>query len=1479
MAASSKHNRGPRAVFEWLENRRLLTSDFLQYALVSDQANQALIQDPNLVSPWGIGLNPASGNFWISDNATGVATSYGGDVNGSPLLRSPVVVAIPGGSPTGQVANTTTTPQGATTGFTISSAGSSAPADYLFAGDTGEISGWNTDEPPPSPSTAAQLAASAAGANFTGLAIGANTQQGPLLYAADFHNNKIDAFNSSFQLVTLTGSFSDPNIPAGFAPFNIQNLDGQLYVTYAKQDSTREHAVAGPGDGFVDVYDMNGNLTNRLIVGNPGASTSPLNAPWGVALAPASFGSFGGDLLVANSGDGHINAFQTASGTYMGALLDPSGNPIGISGLHAIAVGNDLTAGNSNLLFFTAGTSNGSHGFFGALGSIDTSSFGAVGTGLAAGVGTPFSGTVATFSDTHPGAFSATIQWGDGSSSTGSVTSLGNNQFLVSGSHTYAATGAFTLSVSVTDSTGSTTVATSTATVGSASSGLAVSGVPFTAIKGTAFSGQVATFTDGDGNTSATAYTATINWGDGAVTAGTVATAGSGFSVSGGHIYATAKQFTVTVTVDDSDGARATGTATATVSGVLSATGTTLAATEATTFSGAVATFTDSDGNASTGVYSAAIDWGDGTTTAGVISATGGGFQVSGVHKYLDEGTMPVAVVIRDSDGSTATATSTATVSEHDTLTGQVVLSGLTEGASRTVSVATFTDTDTGNLAKDFIATIDWGDGTTDAGTVNGVAGNFSVTGTHAYAEEGVYSVRVIVADDGAGTASATLSGSTTVADARLTVTRTVAAMTEGVAFSGSVATLSDANTSAAVGDFTATIDWGDGETSAGTVSANGSGSFNIAGNHTYSEGGTYAIGVSVVDAGGSSASATQSAAVADYPLAGSGVNVSGTEGGSFSGTVATFDDTDPDGGSVSEYSVTIDWGDGNHSAGSVSGSAGHYTVDGTHTFADESSRILVMVRDAGGATATVRSLATIADSDVLTGSGGTVSGTEGQAFSGVLASFTNANTANSAGDFLASIDWGDGTTSTGTVSGTTAVYTVSGKHTYADEGSYTAHVVLRDDPPGTAAATASVAVHVADAPLTPNAFTFHPTEGSTFTGAVASFTDGNAAAPASDFTATIDWGNGSTTAGTATAAGGGVFNVVGAHTFPEEEGDTAHVSVTVHDVGGSSATADSTAVVADAPLSVSAVAFTTMEQSAPTSVMVATFTDTGPLDALSEYSAAIDWGDGTSSTATLTLSGSTFTVAGSHTYGDEGHFTIAVTARESGGGSGTGQAAATVLEELLSDGTRGTAVERWVNEVFHDLLGRQADPGGLVFWSGLEGSIGRQQVVADIQNSTEYRSDQVEAVYGTYLHRPADPSGLSYFVSFLQAGNTVEQMETVLASSPEFFAVEGGGTNDGFLDVLYHDALGRAVDPAGRQFFDQALAAGATRGEVAAAIFSSDEYLSDVVSGIYENLLQRPPDTDGLAFWVAALKAGAHDEQIVAGIAASDEYFSKTAA
>jgi uncharacterized protein (TIGR03118 family) len=371
--------RSARPGVETLEARCLLAGNVLQTNLVSDLPGVAQTMDPQLINPWGISES-ANGPFWVSDNGAGVSTLFN-----TAGVKQGLVVSIPApgdltgftGTPTGTVFNDSA---GGfkLNGFDKNGVANSLPAVFLFATEDGTIVGWNPNVNPAGidPTTAGKhgiiaVDNSAAGAVYKSLTMATsntdpivkgnpNTQS--LLYAADFHNGRIDVFGTNFAPVTLPrGAFTDPNLPRGYAPFNVQQLGGKIYVTYAQQDSAGHDDVAGAGHGFVDVYNLDGSGGQRLV------SRGPLNSPWGLAIAPASFGPLAGALLVGNFGDGHINAFNASNGKPMGALTDPDGEPIQIQNLWALRVGNGGQGGDSQTLYFTAGLGHEQHGLFGSL--------------------------------------------------------------------------------------------------------------------------------------------------------------------------------------------------------------------------------------------------------------------------------------------------------------------------------------------------------------------------------------------------------------------------------------------------------------------------------------------------------------------------------------------------------------------------------------------------------------------------------------------------------------------------------------------------------------------------------------------------------------------------------------------------------------------------------------------------------------------------------------------------------------------------------------------------------------------------------------------------------------------------------------------------------------------------------------------------------------------------------------------------------
>ena len=312
-------------------------NSFAVHNLVSDGTISADHTDPNLVNAWGLTAS-ATSPWWVADNGTDLSTIY--RANGTIV---PLVVQVPI-HPTGAVFWSPT-----------------ARAIFVFATEAGTIRGWH---PSQGNQTVVLADRSAQGAIYKGLAI-ASTTAGDRFYAADFHNARVDVFDGSFNLVTSPGAFVDSQLPDGYAPFGIQNIGGRIFVTYAQQGADAVDEVAGQGLGFVDTYDTSGNLLARV------AQHGQLNAPWGLALAPANFGRFSGDLLVGNFGDGQINAYEELPNgrfEHRGELRDADGKSLTIDGLWALQFGHGApNNGPTNTLFFTAGTDDEAHGLFGAI--------------------------------------------------------------------------------------------------------------------------------------------------------------------------------------------------------------------------------------------------------------------------------------------------------------------------------------------------------------------------------------------------------------------------------------------------------------------------------------------------------------------------------------------------------------------------------------------------------------------------------------------------------------------------------------------------------------------------------------------------------------------------------------------------------------------------------------------------------------------------------------------------------------------------------------------------------------------------------------------------------------------------------------------------------------------------------------------------------------------------------------------------------
>jgi uncharacterized protein (TIGR03118 family) len=333
--------------------RPLAGGIFHQTNIVSSVPGVAITTDHNLINPWGLSLSP-TGQFRVSDNGLGLSTVY--DVRGNPH-RTTVEIPLPAGStsdfaaPTGNVRNTTTD-------FVISEDGLSAPAENIFATEDGTITAWNSHVDQHHALIVADNSAN--GAVYKALTLGSNSQ-GNFIYATNFFNGSVDVFDSHFQQVKLSGSFIDPDIPDGFAPFGIRNIYGTVFVTYALQNDERHDDVAGPGNGFIDAFDTDGHFIQRF------ASQGALNSPHGLTLAPADFGRFSNALLVGNFGDGRINAFDSNTGVRLGEISDANNQPITNVGIWGITFGNGAGGTRTDTLYFAAGINDEKDGLFGAI--------------------------------------------------------------------------------------------------------------------------------------------------------------------------------------------------------------------------------------------------------------------------------------------------------------------------------------------------------------------------------------------------------------------------------------------------------------------------------------------------------------------------------------------------------------------------------------------------------------------------------------------------------------------------------------------------------------------------------------------------------------------------------------------------------------------------------------------------------------------------------------------------------------------------------------------------------------------------------------------------------------------------------------------------------------------------------------------------------------------------------------------------------
>ena len=688
--------------------------------------------------------------------------------------------------------------------------------------------------------------------------------------------------------------------------------------------------------------------------------------------------------------------------------------------------------------------------------------------------GAAFSGLVAEFTDADPDAvpadYTVTIAWGDGATSAGTVaydSALG--AFTVTGAHTYVRAGGYTAAVSITDSGGSTASVTDAVTVADAP--LTATALAVTATEGVAFSGLVASFTDADPDAVPADYTADYRLGR-------------------RHRPPPARSPTTRPSAPSPSPVR---TPTTTWGAIRSRSPSPTTAAPRRRWPPAPPSPSSAPPPSPSRpprVPPSAVWWrssptpiptpspptsrrpspgATAQTSAGSIAYDGalGAFTVTGSHTYDGEGSYVVTVAIADAGGATAQVATTATVADVPP-TATALAVAATEGAAFSGLVAEFTDVDPEAVATDFIATIAWGDGATSAGTVgyDSALGTFTVAGTHTYDGAGSYVVTVAIADYGGATTQ--VAASATVADVSPSGSGVAVSATEGAAFSGLVAEFTDVDPEAVAADFTATIAWGDGATSAGTVGYDSAlGTFTVAGTHTYDGAGSYAVTVAIADPFGGTAEVSATATVADVSPSATAVAVSATEGAAFRGLVAEFTDVDPE-AVAADFTATIAWGDGADLSRHGRLRRGPRRLHRHRSPHLRPRRGLFgrglgrrLRRRHGERHRRGHRRRRAPDASPVA-----VSATEGAAFSGVVAWFTDADPEAVAADFTATIAWGDGATSAGTVAYDAALgaFTVTGAHTYARAGAYSAAVSVAGSGGGTASVTD--AVTVADALL-----------------------------------------------------------------------------------------------------------------------------------------------------------------------------------------------------------------------------------------------------------------------------------------------------------------------------------------------------------------------------------------------------------------------------
>lgn len=573
------------------------------------------------------------------------------------------------------------------------------------------------------------------------------------------------------------------------------------------------------------------------------------------------------------------------------------------------------------------------------------------------------------------------------------------------------------------------------------------------------------------------------------------------------------------------------------------------------------------------------IDWGDGTSSAATFdyNNTPGIYELRGQHTWLTAGSFTLKIHLTDpAGGSDITLTQKQTVLDVP-LTAYPTTISATAGKQFTGVVGSFADAEANAPTSNFSTVIQWGDNDFSFGTVayNTATGRFDVSDSHTYTSDGKYSITIGVSDAGGSyvnvDSSATVTGVTPPTNSVITAAAVNFSATKGISVSPILATFTDSNTGQSASHYTTTIKWGDSTSSAGTVTFNSStAKFQVSGTHTYAAVGSFNATVNISDPEGGSAAPVAKATVADAAITPIAATINATPGKAFTGVVGSFTDGDP-AAPASYFTATVTWGDGHSSAGTIAynSTAKRFDVTGTNTYATANTyAISIAVKDTGGASAAIKSTAKVSTTtppanSVLKGTGVSITELKGSAFAGVLlATFSDTNPSQTPGYYTTTINWGDGSSSAGTVTynATTKVFQVAGGHIYHTAATFNPIIAISDPAGGSTSVTSKI--YVADAIMHAFPTTFNATAGKAFTGVVGSFTDGDPAAVASDFTAVITWGDGHTSNGTVSLnATTKRFDITGTNTFAV--GGTYTVTATPHDVGGMSIAIKSTATVA----------------------------------------------------------------------------------------------------------------------------------------------------------------------------------------------------------------------------------------------------------------------------------------------------------------------------